>query len=625
MARWLIIATAVLAAVGCALVSDGGNAPAILPDFRELSSKQWIAWGFRGPGIVLSLILGLAIWRVNRSWFGGKYPEPSVPVTNPPSPLSAAAVSILENRSVTGRTRLATVIEMCQRGTLMVVGVRERERHTSVGRYSYRFSPAAPPEHDWERLISDRISNRDVFIQDLNKTLEAQDSQIGERLGEYLHWRGLFNDNPVRVWDDAPGLPLGRIVLALALMGTGVGLWLGLWVSQWWVNAISGGVIGTIYGLTVVPMRVGMMAPTDGGRHEIGQWVAFKEWLQKSRPDLTTDPPDTLLPYAIALDVAQPWLGDRVSAPEWFAADTGPNARRGNRDEAYQALLSAPEWGLEGRSEQAGELAMRRADGSEPRVLDPRRTPAAAESQVTVQPATERSEAGVARDSRLTAVPVPERQEASTAADEAPVYAPIHEQVFLDADRVFVSDYRLQFPYRAVSEDRVRFPIRTVEMFRIRSAVVDEANMAAEAGLNKFLKVLGGLIKWPALLGAMGVFIISLWNILFLVLGEAPSDPQGRTPAIWEIQKALYEAFPVEYWIVIVLIIVGLGVMAWLGDKIMDWRPVKSTIYRVAVDVVDRKGESERLYFVECEGRDEAQRIVSAIEHAKVAIAARSI
>lgn len=627
MARWLIIGT-VLVVVGCAPVPDGGSAAGLLPDFGVLSWKQWIAWAFRGPGIIISVILGLALWRVNRAWFRGKYSDPSVPIASPPSSLSAAAVSILENREVTGRTRLAIILEMCQRGTLKVVGVRERERHTSVGRYSYRFSPEEPAEHDWERSIADRISNRDVFIQDLNKTLEAQDSNIGERLGEYLRWRGLFNDNPVRVWNDAPGMPLGRITLALALMGTGVGLWLGLWVSQWWVNAIGGGIIGIIYGLTVGPMRVGMIAPTSSGRHEIGQWVAFKEWLQRSSFNLTAAPPDSFLPYAIALDAAQPWLGDGVSAPEWFGVDTGPNARRSNRDEAYRAFLSAPEWGLEGRSERAGELAIRRADGSGPRVLEPRRTPAAAVgSPVTVQRATERSEAGLARNARLTTEPVPEQQEASEVRDEAPVYAPIQEQVFFDADRVFVSDYRLRFPYKTELENRVRFPIRTVEMFRIRSAVVEESGMPAEAGLNKLLEVIGGVIKWPAFLGAMGILIILLLNILVLVLGHyeltEPGLPQGKTPVFIEALGDTFEAFPVRFSLVIGGFIVSLGGVAWIGDRIMNWRPVKKAKYRVGIDVVDRRGERERLYFGEYDELAEARRIVSAIDHAKVAIAAR--
>ena len=230
---------------------------------------------------------------------------------------------------------------------------------------------------------------------------------------------------------------------------------------------------------------------------------------------------------------------------------------------------------------------------------------------------------------------------ASGLGTEAPVDNPVSEQVFFDADRVLVSDYRLRFPYRAVSEDRVRFPIRTVEMFRIRSAAVDEARMASETGLNHFLKIAGGIIKWPAVLGAFGISIISLWRILFLVLdhygitqpskfnppysGGSPVFPAVNAflDALGEKHKGLREAYPVEYWTAIVLILVGLGVVAWMGDKVTDLRPVRATRYRVGLEVVDRRGESERLYFGEYEEPTEAERIVSAIEYAKVAIAAR--
>jgi len=227
--------------------------------------------------------------------------------------------------------------------------------------------------------------------------------------------------------------------------------------------------------------------------------------------------------------------------------------------------------------------------------------------------------------------------------EEKSAHAPVEEQVFFDADRVFVSDYRLRFPYRAVSEDRVRFPIRTVEMFRIRSAAVDEATVAAETGLNKFLKVMGGIIKWPAFLGAMGIFIVSLWRILILVLehygiigpSKFPSPHEGGGPPVFpavtdfletlgEIHKGFYEASPVRYWIAVVLTIVALGTVARMGDKIMKLRPVSAIKYRVAVDMVDRRGDSQRLYFGEYDELAEAQKIVSAIEHAKVSIMGRA-
>ena len=112
-----------------------------------------------------------------------------------------------------------------------------------------------------------------------------------------------------------------------------------------------------MYWLIATPMNAGMLPPTEMGTYEIRQWHGLKESL--SGPDSAggRNQPDLMLPYAIALDAAQPWLNDPVSAPSWFGSD-GPTSLRGlGLDVAYHGFLSAPEWGLAGRSERAAEAA----------------------------------------------------------------------------------------------------------------------------------------------------------------------------------------------------------------------------------------------------------------------------
>ena len=126
-----VIATLVaLVAIGLLFVLDPGGAIAEsgFPDFREMDWKQLTAWGFRTIGVGVGLLLSLLLWRKFRSWKEIKYPRSLEPVTRQPSELSAAAVSALEDRTVSDRTLLAAIVEMCQRGTLKIECVRTEEQ-----------------------------------------------------------------------------------------------------------------------------------------------------------------------------------------------------------------------------------------------------------------------------------------------------------------------------------------------------------------------------------------------------------------------------------------------------------------------------------------------------------------
>ena len=64
-------------------------------------------------------------------------------------------------------------------------------------------------------------------------------------------------------------------------------------------------------------------------------------------------PDDSMLAYAVALDVARPWLDLSVPAPPWFQASF---LRGADPDAAYRAFLHAPEWGLSGRAGDAAKV-----------------------------------------------------------------------------------------------------------------------------------------------------------------------------------------------------------------------------------------------------------------------------
>ena len=349
-----VIATLVaLAAIGLLFVLDPGGAIAEsgFPDFRDMDWKQLTAWGFRTIGVGVGVLLSLLLWRKYRSWKEIKYPGLSEPVTRQPSELSAAAVSVLEGRTVSDRTLLAAIVEMCQRGTLQLECVR-----TGSG-YRYRLSKKASAQFDWEQLICNRLPARPTRIQELHDVINEREDVIGDQLGKYLQGRGLFDDNAMRVMRKHGGDGFELEALAGILIGVGGGFWTALWLSQWWANSLIGAAIGFIYLLVATPTNVGKLPPTEAGAYEIGQWLGLKESLPGPDRSVGRDEPNAMLAYAIALDAAKPWLDVSAPAPSWFGSGEAASLGASDLGLAYHGFMSAPAWGLAGRSGGAAEAA----------------------------------------------------------------------------------------------------------------------------------------------------------------------------------------------------------------------------------------------------------------------------
>ena len=267
----LLIAVAALAAIGLLYAMDPGGAIAEggFPDFQEMDWKQLAVWGFRTIGVVLAqlLIIVLNLWPKYRPpqaspWYSG---------TPLPGSMPAAAVSALEGHMVLSRTMLASIIEMCQRGTLRIEAVGTR-----VG-FLYRLSRQGPAQYDWERTICDSLPSRPTTVDALDEAIDKHEDAIGDQIGDYLQHRGLFHDNPVRVRRENPYDGSEWSLLAGALMGVGSGFWAALWLDQWWANALIGAFAGLVYGLMAPSIRTGMLKPTPAGALEIRS-VA---WLER--------------------------------------------------------------------------------------------------------------------------------------------------------------------------------------------------------------------------------------------------------------------------------------------------------------------------------------------------------
>ena len=352
----MVTAVAALVAIGLLFAMDPGGAIAEsgFPDFREMDWKQLAVWGFRTIGVVVAQLLIIVLWlwpkyrppqaldEHRRPWYAG---------TPQPDSMPAAVVSALEGHMIWSPTLLASIIEMCQRGTLRIEAVGTR-----VG-FLYRLSRQSPAQYDWERTICDSLPSRATTFDALHEAISKREDTIGDQIGDYLQHRGLFHDNPVRVRRENDDDAIGWGMLAGALMGVGSGLWAALWLDQWWANALIGAFTGLVYMLMAPSIRTGMVPTTQRGAYEISQWLGWKETLAGSAPPYARNQADSMLPYAVALNVAQPWLDVSNSAPPWFGSCTASSLRGADLDAAYHGFMHAPEWWLTGRSGDAAKAA----------------------------------------------------------------------------------------------------------------------------------------------------------------------------------------------------------------------------------------------------------------------------
>ena len=352
----VVTAVAALAAIGLLFAIDPGGAIAEigLPDFRELDRRQLAFLGFGTIGVVAAqlVIIVLRLWpkyrppqatEAHRSpWYSGTLQPDSMP---------AAAVSALGGHMIWSPTMLASIIEMCQRGTLRIEAIG-----TTIG-FLYRLSWQAPAQYDWERTICESMPMRATTVDALHEAIEKREDAIGDQIGDYLQHRGLFHDNPVRVRRENFGDAIGWGMLAGALMGVGSGLWAAVWLDQWWANALIGAFTGLVYLMMAPSIPTGMVPTTQRGAHEKSQWLGWQETMAGPAPPDARNKADSILPYAVALNVAQPWLNVSDSAPPWFGSGSASSLQGADLDAAYRGFMHAPEWWLTGRSGDAAKAA----------------------------------------------------------------------------------------------------------------------------------------------------------------------------------------------------------------------------------------------------------------------------
>ena len=313
------------------------------------------AWAGRVMFIVLVFLLALALSRSFRAWPRVSYPELAGPVTQPPSDLSAAAVSVLESREVTPRTLLAIMVEMCRKGVLQIAVVDDGDLPSRnwKGDYYYWLSRHRHPQFEWERLLFDAIPDRPVKANDLPGLLRRNSDSIGDYLDEYLWSRGIFDGDPIQTHRKYRRRWFRALLRAMTVMaGIGFALWLGLWLPPW-ENLSKTVIWGIPFGLTAdvalyrrLPriLASGSVPPTETGAYEISRWRELRKFLRSLTPSGLATLPDSLLPYAIALHTKQEWVSAHRDSPLWANASWSTHGAGPEHVAAYSSFLLAGGW-----------------------------------------------------------------------------------------------------------------------------------------------------------------------------------------------------------------------------------------------------------------------------------------
>ena len=297
---------------------------------------------------------------------------------------------------------LASIIEMCQRGTLRIEAVGTR-----VG-FLYRLSRRGLTHHHWERTLCDSLPSRLTTVDALHEATKKREDAIGDQIGDYLMQRGLFDDNPVRVRREKSDDGSDWWMVASILTGVGSGLWAVLWLDQWWANALIGAFAGLVCSFLALPsgIRTGMLKPTPAGALEISQWLGWKASMAGSSTPGARSQSDPMLAHAVAFNVAQPWLDVAASAPPWFGSSGESSLRGADLDAAYRAFMHAPEWWLTGRSEDTAKVAARWGYEEEIKLLKEleqldRESPDAVQPELTAHQGSADQGEEIARDLEL--------------------------------------------------------------------------------------------------------------------------------------------------------------------------------------------------------------------------------
>ena len=316
--------------------------------------RESIAYYLRWMAVIMIVpmpfICLIAWWRYHRRHNRVNYPKRRGRVMQLPDNLPAPLVSVLKSREVSDRTLLTIVLDMCSKGSL--------ELHTGLEGW-YVLGQSGEPEHDWERLILDSIPKTRFKPNDLKNRLRRHKDDISNQIDDYLQRIGWFDGEPLgdKNTGSSSGIVETCFVFAAMLAGIGCGMWAD-WYWPVWASSLTGMACGVVYLCTAFVAVSGASAdlpPTELGQREISLWRQCEGSFPRIAAAANTQERDRLLPYAVALNAANPWFSGQ--SPSWFSAD-GKQEGFGFRETAlFGQFIMDDAWGLAGRPSKHGSTS----------------------------------------------------------------------------------------------------------------------------------------------------------------------------------------------------------------------------------------------------------------------------
>ena len=282
-------------------------------------------------GTVFALIKVIGFYR--------RRPRPVVPayLTMPPSNLSPAAAGALIQGKITGRDIVATLIDLTQRGFIVIEqekpsnllqAIKQRLRPGSAFVLHWLRSPAGEQTRNHELTMLQNLfglrTNTTRRLTDNRRGLRKMARLMGFGIKRELEAAGLFDAAATRLKKSWYALGSGCFLLALAIVGTPY--LITETIPDWSIK------IGFIAAwLTVVTWFIGWAIPirTANGVEAAGQWRAFRNYLKYIRRYQDQDTELSLdlkferyIGYAVAFKLGKQWLKACVRQltvmPRWF-------------------------------------------------------------------------------------------------------------------------------------------------------------------------------------------------------------------------------------------------------------------------------------------------------------------
>ena len=341
--------------------SAGGWLPQDLPESlvspAQSTLRESIAYYLRWMAVIMIVpmpfICLIAWWRYHRRHNRVNYPKRRGQVTQLPDNLPAPLVSVLKSREVSDRTLLTIVLDMCSKGSLELHG------GVSLGG-RYYLGQSGEPEHDWERSILDSMPKTRFKPMDLKNRLRRHKDDISKQIDDYLQRIGWFDGEPLgdKNTGSSSGIVETCFVFAAMLAGIGCGMWAD-WYWPVWASSLTGMACGVVYlitGFLAVAAASADLPPTELGQREISLWrQCERSFIRIAAAAADTRDRDRLLPYAVALNAANPWFFGQ--SPSWFSVD-GKQEGDGFRETAlFGQFIMDDAWGLAGRPSKGGSTS----------------------------------------------------------------------------------------------------------------------------------------------------------------------------------------------------------------------------------------------------------------------------